>query len=59
MRILVINVNTSEQVTEAIGQQARAVAGESTEIVPLTPHFGAESVELPASCYSLLCFTMR
>lgn len=45
MRILVINVNTSEQVTEAIGQQARAVAGESTEIVPLTPHFGAESVE--------------
>ena len=45
MRILVANVNTTTSMTEAIGRQARAVAGPDTEIVPLTPLFGAESVE--------------
>lgn len=41
MRILVVNVNT----TEAIGRQAASVASPGTEIVPLTPLFGADSVE--------------
>ncbi|MFL1387808.1 aspartate/glutamate racemase family protein [Pseudomonas tritici] len=45
MRILVVNVNTTESITETIAQQARAVAAPGTEIVVLTPYFGAESVE--------------
>ena len=45
MRILVVNVNTTESMTEAIGKQAAAVAAPDTEIVALTPFFGAESVE--------------
>ncbi len=45
MRILVVNVNTTESMTEAIAASARAVAGPGTEIVPLTPSVGAESVE--------------
>ncbi|WP_423820976.1 aspartate/glutamate racemase family protein [Salinisphaera sp. SPP-AMP-43] len=45
MRILVVNVNTTESMTEAIGEAARAAAAPGTEIVPLTPDFGAESVE--------------
>ncbi|GAB2838127.1 aspartate/glutamate racemase family protein [Streptomyces sp. NPDC054796] len=45
MRILVVNVNTTASITESIGRQARSVASPDTEIVPLTPHFGAESVE--------------
>ena len=45
MRILVVNVNTTESITKAIAKQARAVASPGTEIVGLTPFFGAESVE--------------
>ncbi|MBV2081574.1 MULTISPECIES: aspartate/glutamate racemase family protein [Pseudomonas] len=45
MRILVVNVNTTESITDTIAQQARAVALPGTEIVGLTPYFGAESVE--------------
>ena len=45
MRILIANVNTTDAITEAIAQQARAVAAPGTEIVGLTPWFGAESVE--------------
>ncbi|MFC9595835.1 aspartate/glutamate racemase family protein [Streptomyces sp. NPDC056944] len=45
MRILVVNVNTTQSITDAIGRQAAAVASPGTEIVPLTPEFGAESVE--------------
>lgn len=45
MRILVVNVNTTESMTESIGRQATAVAAPGTEIIPLTPLFGAESVE--------------
>ncbi|MEV7568794.1 aspartate/glutamate racemase family protein [Streptomyces tanashiensis] len=45
MRILVVNVNTTQSITDAIGRQAAAVAAPGTEIVPLTPEFGAESVE--------------
>ncbi|MFP5346966.1 MAG: aspartate/glutamate racemase family protein [Actinomycetes bacterium] len=45
MRILVVNVNTTTSMTDAIAAQARSVAAEGTEIVGLTPFFGAESVE--------------
>ncbi|MFI8366433.1 aspartate/glutamate racemase family protein [Streptomyces sp. NPDC085466] len=45
MRILVVNVNTTRSITDAIGRQATAAASPGTEIVPLTPAFGAESVE--------------
>ncbi len=45
MRILVVNVNTTESMTAAIGLSAAAAASPGTEIVPLTPLFGAESVE--------------
>ncbi|MFE3459902.1 aspartate/glutamate racemase family protein [Nocardiopsis aegyptia] len=45
MRILLVNVNTTDSVTEVIAAQARAVAAPGTEIVPLTPFFGPESVE--------------
>ncbi|WP_419997159.1 aspartate/glutamate racemase family protein [Streptomyces boninensis] len=45
MRILVVNVNTTESMTKTIGEQARATASPGTEIIPLTPAFGADSVE--------------
>ncbi|RKS05774.1 allantoin racemase [Nocardiopsis sp. Huas11] len=45
MRILLVNVNTTDSVTEVIAEQARSVAAPGTEIVPLTPFFGPESVE--------------
>ena len=45
MRILVVNVNTTASVTDAIAASARKAAGPDTEIVALTPLFGAESVE--------------
>lgn len=45
MRILVANVNTTRSITDSIGRQAAEVAGPDTEIIPVTPAFGAESVE--------------
>ncbi len=45
MRILVVNVNTTASMTESIAEQARAIAAPGTEIVALTPRFGAESCE--------------
>ncbi|MFP3518389.1 aspartate/glutamate racemase family protein [Pseudomonas sp. SIMBA_077] len=45
MRILVVNVNTTDSITQAIARQAQAAAAPGTEIVGLTPDFGADSVE--------------
>ncbi|MDL9980166.1 aspartate/glutamate racemase family protein [Microbacterium sp. ASV49] len=45
MRILVANVNTTETMTEGIAEAARAVASAGTEIIGITPSFGAESCE--------------
>ncbi|MCE4026936.1 MULTISPECIES: aspartate/glutamate racemase family protein [unclassified Microbacterium] len=45
MRILIANVNTTEAMTDAIAEAARAVASPGTEIIGLTPDFGAESCE--------------
>jgi allantoin racemase len=45
MKILVVNVNTTTSMTEAIVASARSAASPGTEIVGLTPAVGAESVE--------------
>jgi allantoin racemase len=45
MKILVVNVNTTESMTETIAKSARSVAGPGTEIIGLTPTIGADSVE--------------
>jgi allantoin racemase len=45
MQILVVNVNTTASMTELIASQAAAAASYSTEIVALTPRFGARSCE--------------
>ena len=45
MRILVVNVNTTESITASIEASARAAASPGTEIIALTPAFGAESCE--------------
>ena len=45
MRLLVVNVNTTASMTESIAASARSVAAPGTEIIGLTPAFGAESVE--------------
>jgi allantoin racemase len=45
VRILVVNVNTTAAVTDGIVRAAAAVAGTGSEIVGVTPWFGAESVE--------------
>jgi len=45
VRILVVNVNTTASMTEAIARQARQAAAPGTEVIGLTPFVGAESVE--------------
>lgn len=45
MRILVANVNTTQSMTDSIAEAARAAASEGTEIVGITPRFGAASCE--------------
>lgn len=45
MRILVVNVNTTDSITQAIARQAQAAAAPGTEIIGLTPDFGADSIE--------------
>ncbi|UVI37386.1 aspartate/glutamate racemase family protein [Brevibacterium spongiae] len=45
MRILVVNVNTTRAMTEGIAHAARQAASAGTEIIGLTPEFGAESCE--------------
>ncbi len=42
VRILVVNVNTTAAMTEAIAASAKSVAGPETEILPLTPDIGAD-----------------
>ncbi|MCB1301398.1 MAG: aspartate/glutamate racemase family protein [Austwickia sp.] len=45
MRILVVNVNTTASMTDSIVAAARSAAAPGTEIVGLTPTFGADSCE--------------
>lgn len=45
MRIIVLNVNTSQSMTNAIGEAAQRYASAGTETVALQPYFGAEAVD--------------
>ncbi|MFE9808165.1 aspartate/glutamate racemase family protein [Streptomyces sp. NPDC005548] len=45
MRILVINPNTTEAMTQAIAKTAQEFASPGTEVVPLTPLFGADGID--------------
>lgn len=45
MRILVINPNTTQSMTDAIGEAARKVAQPSTDIVAISPKRGPRSIE--------------
>ncbi|WP_433876305.1 aspartate/glutamate racemase family protein [Sinomonas atrocyanea] len=45
MRILVANVNTTQSMTDSIASAARAASSAGTEIVGITPRFGADSCE--------------
>ncbi len=45
MRILVINPNTTQSMTDAIGEAARKVAHPDTEIVAISPKRGPRSIE--------------
>lgn len=45
MRILVVNVNTTASMTQGIVASAKSAASPGTEIVGLTPTFGADSCE--------------
>src|SRR5438552_9823096 len=51
MRILVVNVNTSESMTESIAEAARRYASPGTETVTLQPYFGAEAVDCNFESY--------
>ena len=51
MRILVVNVNTSQSMTEVIAAGARRYASTGTEIVAVQPHFGAEAVDTNFESY--------
>ncbi|MDA8265119.1 MAG: aspartate/glutamate racemase family protein [Actinomycetota bacterium] len=51
MKILVVNVNTSETMTETIAEAARHAASKGTEIVALRPCFGADSVDCAFESY--------
>jgi len=45
MRILVINPNTTQAMTDDIGRMARKYAGPETEIVAISPAYGPRSIE--------------
>lgn len=45
MQLLVINPNTTQAMTDAIGQAARAVARPQTQVVAVQPSFGPVSIE--------------
>ena len=51
MRIVVVNVNTSETMTQIIADGARRYASPGTEIVALRPYFGAEAVDCAVESY--------
>ena len=51
MKIVVVNVNTSESMTGIIDEAARHYASAGTEIVTLRPRFGAEAVDCNFESY--------
>jgi allantoin racemase len=63
MRILLVNPNTTEAVTELCAAEARGVASPGTEIVPLTGEFGARIIssraENAVAAHALLSLLAR
>jgi allantoin racemase len=51
MRIIVVNVNTSQTMTSVIGEAARRYASPGTQIAALQPYFGAEAVDCSFESY--------
>jgi allantoin racemase len=51
MRILVVNVNTSQSMTNSIAEAARRYASPGTETVAVQPAFGAEAVDCNFESY--------
>ncbi len=51
MKILVVNVNTSQTMSDSIDEAARRAAAPGTEIVTLTPGFGADGVDCAFESY--------
>ena len=51
MRIIVVNVNTSQSMTNGIAEAARRYASAGTETVALQPSFGAEAVDCNFESY--------
>ena len=51
MKVLAVNVNTNEHMTETIAEAARRAASAGTEIVALTPRFGADAVDCAFESY--------
>jgi allantoin racemase len=49
MRILLINPNTTPEITEMVAGHARAIAGGGVEIVPATGRFGARYISTRAA----------
>ena len=45
MRILVVNPNTTQSMTEKIGAAARAAASPNTEVAAISPAMGPVSIE--------------
>src|SRR5258708_29438903 len=51
MRIIVVNVNTSQTMTAVIEEAARRYASAGTQITALQPYFGAEGVDCNFESY--------
>jgi len=51
MRLIVVNVNTSQTMTKSIDDAARRYASVGTEVVALQPYFGAEAVDCNFESY--------
>ena len=51
MNVLMVNVNTNEHMTATIAAAGRRAASPGTEIVALTPRFGASSVDCAFESY--------
>lgn len=51
MKILVVNVNTSQSMSDVIDAAAKAAASAGTDIVTLTPFFGPEAVDCNFESY--------
>ncbi|MBZ9710318.1 aspartate/glutamate racemase family protein (plasmid) [Mesorhizobium sp. B2-1-8] len=51
MKILVVNVNTSQSMSDVIDVAAKAAASAGTDIITLTPFFGPEAVDCNFESY--------